>query len=290
MRPPLRIALLNLMPTKAATETQFARLLGSTPFPVALTLVVPDSYEPRNTPAEHLAAFYERWSRVRYRTFDGLIVTGAPVETLPFEEVAYWRELTAVFDWARSHVRRTYHVCWGAQAALHHFHGVPKRGLAAKMFGVFRHRVAARPDHPLFRGFGDGFVTPVSRHTEVRAADLPRDAGLEVLADSPEAGLCLVEDRPRRALYMFNHLEYDADTLGDEYRRDLRAGRPIAAPRHYFPGDDPARPPANTWRPFAHLLFRNWLGEMARSAAGRRQGAERGRGEGGDMPAGMRVA
>ena len=158
MHPPLRIALLNLMPTKAATETQFARLLGSTPFPVALTLVVPDSYEPRNTPAEHLVAFYERWSRVRYRTFDGLIVTGAPVETLPFEEVAYWRELTVILDWTRSHVRRAYYVCWGAQAALHHFHGVPKHGLAAKMFGVFRHRVAGRPDQPQVRGVGDGVM------------------------------------------------------------------------------------------------------------------------------------
>ncbi|HET6518797.1 MAG TPA: homoserine O-succinyltransferase, partial [Geminicoccaceae bacterium] len=267
MRPPLRIALLNLMPTKAATETQFARLLGSTPFPVALTLVVPDSYEPRTTPAEHISAFYERWSRVRHERFDAMIVTGAPVETLPFEEVAYWRELTRIMDWARERVRRTYYVCWGAQAALHHFHGVPKHALGEKMFGVFRHRVAARPGHPLFRGFGAEFVTPVSRHTEVRAADLPRDAGLEVLADSPEAGLCLVEDRARGALYNFNHLEYDAGTLRDEYLRDVREGGAIRVPRHYFPGDDPERPPVDTWRPFAHLLFRNWLGEMARSAA-----------------------
>ena len=264
-RPALRVALLNLMPTKIATETQIARLLGSTPFRVDLTPFVPDSYVPKCTPARHIEAFYERWSAVRGRRFDGLIVTGAPVETLPFEEVSYWRELTEIFDWSRERVRRSCFICWGAQAALHHFHGVPKRALPRKAFGVFRHRVA-RPGAPLLRGFGASFVTPVSRHTEVRAADLPPGSGLDVLADSPEAGLCLVEDRPGGAVYMFNHLEYDAGTLRDEYLRDLKAGRPIQLPRHYFPGDDPARPPVNTWRPFAHLLFRNWITGIDRSA------------------------
>ncbi len=228
---PLRIALLNLMPTKAKTETQIARMLGGTPFQIDLTLFVPDGYAPKTTPAGHMAAFYRRFSEIRDRQFDGLIVTGAPVETLPFEEVSYWDELTRILDWSRSHVRRSFYICWAAQAALQHFHGVPKHGLEQKLFGVFRHRVV-KPDADILRGFGDGFAVPVSRHTEVRAADLPSGCGVEILAHSTEAGLCLLEESARGAFYMFNHLEYDTDTLRDEYLRDLEAGKPIGLPKN----------------------------------------------------------
>jgi homoserine O-succinyltransferase len=262
---PLRIALLNLMPEKADAEVQIARLLGAAPYAVEVTLFLPDSHTPKTAPAAHIAAFYERWSAIRQREFDALIVTGAPVETLPFEEVTYWRELTEIFDWARVHVCRSFYICWSAQAALYHFHGVPKHGLDQKMFGVFRHRVADT-GAALLSGFGEAFPVPVSRHTEVRAADLPANVGLEVLADSDQAGLCLIEDRPRGAVYMFNHLEYDAGTLRDEYLRDLEAGAPVPVPRHYFPGDDPARPPIDGWRPYGHLLFRNWIAEIGRCA------------------------
>ena len=263
---PLRIALLNLMPTKAKTETQIARLLGGTPFQIELTLFVPDSYEPRTTPAGHMTAFYRRFSEIRAQHFDGLIVTGAPVETLPFEAVNYWDELGRILDWSRTNVRRSFYICWAAQAALQHFHGVPKHGLDEKLFGVFRHRVV-KPDAEILRGFGDGFAVPVSRHTEVRAADLPAASGVEILAHSTEAGLCLLEEPARGAVYMFNHLEYDTHTLRDEYQRDLEAGKPIGLPRNYFPDDDDSRPPCNGWRSYGALLFRNWIDGIARAAA-----------------------
>lgn len=262
-RAPLRIALVNLMPRKIATETQLARLLGGTEHDVELTLVLPDGYAPRHAPAQHVARFYKRFGEIRGRRFDGLVVTGAPVETLAFEEVRYWRELTRIFDWARLSVRGSYYICWAAQAALYHFHGVQKHALPEKLFGVYPQRIRA-PEAPLLRGLGDSFPVPVSRHTEVRAAELPRGAGLEVLAESPESGLCLIEDRPRHCLYMFNHLEYDAGTLAAEYRRDLEAGETIAPPRHTFPHDDPAAVPANTWRPGARTVFGNWLDGLRR--------------------------
>jgi homoserine O-succinyltransferase len=260
---PLRIALLNLMPQKAVTETQIARLLGSTPHQIELTLFVPDGYAPKTTADEHLDAFYKRWSDVRAGTFDGLIVTGAPLELLAFEDVGYWHELTEIFDWAQDHVHRCYYICWAAQAALYHFHGVPKRRLDQKVFGVYRQRVA-RTSSTLLRGFGETFVVPASRHAEVRREDLPRGAGLEVLAESADAGLCLIEERDRGAIYMFNHLEYDAETLEVEYRRDLEAGKAIAPPRNYFPDDDASKPPVNRWRCHAQLLFRNWVADMHR--------------------------
>jgi homoserine O-succinyltransferase len=262
---PLRVCLVNLMPNKAATETQIARLLGATANPVELTLCVPDSYRSTKTPPAHIAAFYRTWSRIRDDRFDGVVVTGAPVETLPFEDVTYWAELCAIFDWAVSRNIAGFHICWAAQAALRHFHGVPKHRLAEKTFGVFRHRVT-NACSPLLRGFGEEFPAPVSRHTEVRVADLPARAGLDVLAASAEAGLCLIEDRANRAVCMFNHLEYDAGTLGEEFVRDRSAGKRIAVPCNYFPDDDPARVPANDWRPYAHLLFANWLGEISRMA------------------------
>jgi homoserine O-succinyltransferase len=262
---PLQVGLLNLMPEKAITETQFARLLGASPFEVELTLFVPDDYASRNTPAEHLASFYRPWSRIKERTFDGLIVTGAPVETLPFEEVRYWRQLTDIFDWTQTNVGRSYYICWAAQAALHHFHGVPKHCLQEKLFGVYPHRLL-QPTSPLLRGFDAEFPVPVSRHTEIREADLPPAARLEVLAQSSESGLCLIDDQALNGTYMFNHLEYDTNTLAEEYLRDLRAGKAIRPPRHYYPDDDPAQPPRNGWRPYAHLIFPNWLGELQRRA------------------------
>ena len=270
---PLRIAILNLMPEKPVTEAQIARVLGETAYDIEPTFFVPGDYRSKSTPDSHIAAFYERWPSLRSRSFDGLIVTGAPVETLPFEEVTYWRELTEIMEWARVRVGQTYYICWAAQAALWHFHGVPKRPLPEKMFGVFPHRIVA-PDSALMTGLAPGFGVPVSRHTEVAAADLPKDSGLEVLASSGESGLCLVGDAPKRAVYMFNHLEYDAETLAREYRRDLEAGRPVPLPKHYFPDDDPARAPAQTWRGSARILYRNWLDLVRRHAEARHEGAE----------------
>jgi homoserine O-succinyltransferase len=258
---PLRIALLNLMPDKIGTETQIARVVGSTPLQVEMTLLNTGSYKSKNVPERHLLDFYHPWEEVRDEKFDGLIVTGAPVETMPFESVDYWDELTAIFDWAQTHTFRGFYICWGAQAALHHFYGVPKHRLDRKMFGIFRHHIC-RSDSYLTRGFNDEFSIPVSRHTETRAEDIPDAPGLRILAESPESGLCLMEDRPHKAVYMFNHLEYDVDTLKAEYERDVSAGHDIELPRNYFPGDDPAMPPINQWRSFAHLLFWNWIYEM----------------------------
>ena len=258
---PLRVALLNLMPDKIRTETQIARLAGSTPLQVEMTLLKTGSYKSKNTPEPHLIAFYQTWEEVRHETFDGLIVTGAPIETMPFEEVDYWEELTAIFDWAQTNVFRSFYICWGAQAALHHFHGVPKYELDKKMFGVFRHHITKK-NVSLLQGFNDEFSIPVSRHTEVRSADIPDKPGLHILAESADSGLCLMEDLPHRAVYMFNHLEYDADTLKTEYDRDVAAGEEIHLPKNYFPGDDPAQPPINQWRSYAHLLFWNWINEI----------------------------
>ena len=253
---PLRIALLNLMPDKERTETQFARLLGSTPLQVELDLIAMGTHVPKTASAEHMLSFYRPFEEVRGERYDGLIVTGAPVERIPFEEVRYWPELAALLDWAGVHVHATLAVCWGAQAALWHYHGVPKHDLAAKAFGVYRHRNLF-PASPYLHGFSDDFSIPVSRWTEVRRGDLPAD--LRVLAESDEAGLCLVSEPEARRLYMFNHLEYDSSDLADEYRRDRAKGAPIALPRNYFPDDDPERPPENRWRSHAHLLIRNWI-------------------------------
>jgi homoserine O-succinyltransferase len=267
---PLRICLVNLMPKKAATETQICRLLGATAIPVEVTLCVPDSYQSRSTPESHIAAFYRRWSQIRGEHFDGLVMTGAPIETLPFEAVDYWTDLCAMLEWARARVAASFYICWAAQAALYHFRGVPKHERAAKLSGVYRQRVM-RADSRLFQGFGDEFPVPVSRYTEVRAADLP--AGPIVLAQSADTGLCLVEDRANRATCMFNHLEYDTETLRDEFLRDRLAGKQPAIPANYFPDDDATRPAANVWRAWAHLLFGNWLAEIERQATMRDEGA-----------------
>jgi homoserine O-succinyltransferase len=258
---PLRIGLLNLMPNKIRTETQFARLVGATPLQVEMTLIKITSHTPKNTPAEHMLAFYRNWENVKHEKFDGLIVTGAPVELLEFESVTYWDELKRIFDWSQTNVHSSMAICWGAQAYLHHFHGVQKHALGKKAFGVYRHR-NLNSSSPYLRGFSDDFSIPVSRWTEVRRSELPADAGLEVLVESDDVGLCLINDAPHSALYMFNHIEYDTKTLSDEYWRDVNAKRPIEIPRNYFPANDPQAPPENRWRSHAHLLFGNWINEV----------------------------
>ena len=255
---PLRIAILNLMPTKVATETQLLRLLGNTPIQVRVTLLHMDTHESRNTPPEHLAAFYSTFDKVRSEKFDGLVITGAPVELLPFEEVDYWPELCAVMDWSRENVFSTLHVCWGAQAGLYLHHGVPKYALKEKMFGVFPHRVL-EPHSPILAGFDEVFPAPHSRHTEVRAEDVRKVPELELLAESDEAGVYLASSIDGRQLYVTGHPEYDRNTLKTEYDRDAAKGLPIAIPKNYFPNDDPRQPPMVTWRSHAFLLYANWL-------------------------------
>jgi homoserine O-succinyltransferase/O-acetyltransferase len=262
---PLRIGLLNLMPDKPATELQFARLLGRGPRDVELVLTVPATYRPRNTPAPHLASFYRPWRQVARDGLDGLIVTGAPVERMPFAAVDYWSELCRILDWARERAAGSFFVCWAAQAALNRFHGVGKRALPEKRFGLFAHRVTA-PQSPLAAGLPARFSVPVSRHTEAPFEDMPWRVGLVPVAVSAETGLCLVEDPANRAVYAFNHFEYDADTLAREYRRDLAAGETIRLPENYFPNDDPDATPVNSWRAAAAILFGNWLDMLDRPA------------------------
>jgi homoserine O-succinyltransferase len=255
---PLRIGLLNLMPNKISTETQLARLIGATPLQVELTLVRITDHIARNAPAAHMASFYRPWSDVRSERFDGFIITGAPVERLPFEAVTYWDELRRILDWTQSHVHRCLTICWAAQAAVQHFHAMAKHALPHKAFGVFRHRILT-PTSPYLRGFSDDFTIPVSRWTEVRPDEIPAQSGLTILAESSEVGLGLLDDPSSRSLHMFNHIEYDTRSLADEYFRDLHGACGIELPRHYFPGDDPQRAPNNTWRCHAHLLFANWI-------------------------------
>jgi homoserine O-succinyltransferase len=257
---PLRIGLLNLMPRKIATETQFARLIGATPLQIELTLIRMTEHETRNTAAEHMEAFYRPFQEVKDEKFDGLIITGAPIEHLPFEEVTYWDELREVFDWTQTNVHATFGVCWGGMAMIHHFHGVDKHMLGAKAFGCFRHQ-NRDPASPYLRGFSDDFVIPVSRWTELRQAEVDA-AGLKTLLGSDEVGPCLVEDAAHRALYIFNHFEYDSGTLKEEYDRDVAAGKEINVPGHYYPDDDPGRTPQNRWRSHAHLLYGNWISEI----------------------------
>ena len=255
---PLRIAILNLMPTKIATETHVLRLLGNSPLQVEVTLLHMGSHCSRNTPPEHLEAFYTTFDAVRDQRFDGLIITGAPVETLPFEAVDYWPELVELLDWSREHVYSTLHVCWGAQAALYRHYGVPKYQLERKMFGVFDHDVLD-PKTPILSGFDEVFPAPHSRHTEIRADDILAVPELRLLATSPDAGVYLVGSTDGRELYVTCHPEYERDTLKLEYDRDVSRQLPIEVPRHYYPGDDPSRPPRVTWRSHAFLLYANWL-------------------------------
>ena len=255
---PLHIAILNLMPTKIATETQLLRLLGNSPFQVEITLLHMESHESRNTPSEHLLEHYTTFAEIRRRRFDGLIITGAPVENMPFEDVDYWEELKEVMDWARTHVTSTFYICWGAQAGLYHYYGVPKHPLAEKAFGVFPHHINVRYEK-LLRGFDDMFFVPHSRHTEVRREDILAVPELVLLSESEESGVYLVISADRRHIFVTGHSEYDPLTLKGEYDRDIDKGLPIQVPRHYFPGDDPGRDPRVLWRGHANLLYANWL-------------------------------
>lgn len=261
---PLRIGLLNLMPKKIQTENQFARLIGATPLQIELSLIRMSEHQTRNTAAEHMAEFYRPFQEVRDERFDGLIITGAPIEHLNFGDVTYWDELVQVMNWTQTNVHSTFGVCWGGMAMLHHFHGIAKQILPQKLFGAYRH-TNLNPASPYLRGFSDDCVIPVSRWTEVRADDV-KAAGLPILLGSNETGPCLIEDPDHRALYILNHFEYDSGTLAEEYRRDLDsnqvAGAEIALPLHYFPGDDPARTPPNRWRSHAHLLYGNWINQI----------------------------
>ena len=258
---PLRIGLLNLMPKKIQTEIQFARLIGATPLQIDFHLIRMTEHETRNTAAAHMEAFYRPFQAVKGEKFDGLIVTGAPIEHLPYGEVTYWEELCEVFDWARHNVHALFGVCWGGMAWLNHVHGIPKHMLPAKAFGCFRHRNCA-PASPYLRGFSDDLLIPVSRWTEIRQGDLDAVPGLTTLLSSPEVGPCLVEDAARRTLVILNHLEYDSTTLKEEYDRDVAAGKGIAVPVNYYPDDNPARLPTNRWRSHAHLLYGNWVNEI----------------------------
>lgn len=258
---PLRIGLLNLMPKKIQTENQFARLIGATPLQIDLSLIRMTEHQTKNTAAEHMAEFYRPFQEVRDERFDGLIITGAPIEHLPYEEVTYWDELCQVFEWTQTNVHSTFGVCWGGMAMIYYFHGVQKHILPAKAFGCYRHDNLA-PASPYLRGFSDDCVIPVSRWTEMRAEEIAVHPGLKVLLGSTETGPCLIEDAAHRALYIFNHFEYDRGTLKEEYDRDTANGSPINVPTNYYPGDDPAQPPVNRWRSHAHLLYGNWINEI----------------------------
>lgn len=261
---PLRIALLNLMPKKIQTENQFARLIGATPLQIELSLLRMSDHQSRNTAADHMESFYRPVSEVWDEKFDGLIITGAPIEHMDFDDVTYWDELTRVMDWTQTNVHSTFGVCWGGMAMINHFHGVKKHMLDHKAFGCFRHTNLV-PSSPYLRGFSDDCVVPVSRWTEMRAAEVEAVPGLNILLGSSEVGPCLVEDAAHRALYIFNHFEYDRDTLKDEYDRDVEAGVPINVPGNYYPDDDPTKVPLNRWRSHAHLLYGNWINEIYQS-------------------------
>ena len=260
---PLRIALLNLMPKKIQTENQFARLIGATPLQIELSLLRMSEHQTRNTAAAHMEEFYRPFSDVAAtgEKFDGLIITGAPIEHLPFTDVTYWDELRQVFDWTQTHVHSTFGVCWGGMAMINYFHGVEKHLLTRKAFGCFRH-VNTAPASPYLRGFSDDCVIPVSRWTEMRQAEIDAAPGLKTLITSHDAGPALVEDASHRALYVFNHFEYDSGTLKQEYDRDLASGTPVEVPQNYYLNDDPDQPPQNRWRSHAHLLYGNWINEI----------------------------
>lgn len=255
---PMRIAIVNLMPVKIAAETQLLRLLSNTPLQIEITLLHMASHVSRTTSAEHLDAFYTTFDQVRDQHFDGVIITGAPVERLDFEEVDYWPELTRLLDWTRTNVQSTLHVCWGAQAALYHHYGVQKYEMDQKLSGVYTHRLTGAIS-PITTGFDDQFVAPHSRYTDMHAADIEASGDVDVLAVSDEAGVLLAATADGRQIFVPGHLEYDADTLAREYRRDRKKGLPVPVPAHYFPDDDPEQVPLNLWRGHGHLLFSNWL-------------------------------
>ena len=255
---PLQVALLNLMPTKIATETQLARLLGNTPLQVELELVNTGSHKSKNTSEEHMLAFYKTFDEIKHRKFDGLIITGAPVEQMEFEEVGYWDELCEIMEWSKTNVHSTFHICWGAQAGLYYHYGVKKYPLEKKLFGVFPH-VVERRSSILLRGFDEVFMVPHSRHTTVRREDIEAVPELKILASSPIAGVYAVSNEGGRQIFITGHSEYDRDTLKNEYVRDKTAGLPIEIPQNYFPDDDDTREPRVSWRSHANLIYSNWL-------------------------------
>ncbi|MDG4657700.1 homoserine O-succinyltransferase [Ectobacillus antri] len=254
----LKIAILNLMPTKQETEAQLLRLLGNTPLQVDVHLLHMESHQSKNVSQEHLTSFYKTFRDIKNQRFDGLVITGAPVETLPFEEVDYWEELKQIMEFSVTNVTSTLHICWGAQAGLYYHYGVPKYDLPQKMFGVFEHELKER-NLPLLRGFDERFFAPHSRYTEVRAVDIERVADLHVLARSEEAGVHLVADRAGKNIFILGHSEYSRDTLKKEYERDVAKGIPINVPKNYYPHNDPNQEPFVAWRSHGNLLFSNWL-------------------------------
>ncbi|MEP3333397.1 homoserine O-succinyltransferase [Sedimentitalea sp.] len=258
---PLHIGLLNLMPKKIQTETQFARLIGATPLQIEFSLIRMSEHQTKTTAADHMESFYRPFSELRDKKFDGLIITGAPIEHLEFDQVTYWDEISEIFEWTQTNVHSTLGVCWGGMAMINHFHGVKKHMLDHKAFGCFGHNNLA-PASPYLRGFSDLCVIPVSRWTEMRQDEIDAATGLKTLLGSDEVGPCLVEDRGHRALYIFNHFEYDSDTLKQEYDRDVAEGTAINVPINYYPGDDPSKAPQNRWRSHAHLLYGNWINEV----------------------------
>ena len=255
---PLEIVLLNLMPTKIVTETQLSRMLGNTPLQVHLELMMLSSHKPKNTPEEHLLAFYKTFDDLKDRKFDGMVITGAPVENLPFEKVNYWEELKQIMEWSKDHVHSTFHICWGAQAGLYYHYGIQKYPLPEKLFGVFPHK-ADYKRAILLRGFDDEFWVPHSRHTTIHREDIEAIPGLKILASSEEAGVYIVMNKEGRQIFVTGHSEYDPDTLEREYFRDKYAGLPIQVPKNYYPNDDDSMAPIVRWRGHGNLLYSNWL-------------------------------
>ena len=255
---PLEIVLLNLMPTKIVTETQLSRVLGNTPLQVHLELMMISSHKSKNTPEEHLLSFYKTFDELKERKFDGMVITGAPVENLPFEEVDYWDELVRIMQWSKTHVHSTFHICWAAQAGLYYHYGIQKHPLPEKLFGVYRHH-ADYKRAILLRGFDDEFWAPHSRHTTIDRADVEAVPGLKILASSEEAGVYIIMNKEGRQIFVTGHSEYDPDTLEREYLRDKSQGLPIHVPVNYYPNDDDTKPPMVRWRGHGNLLYSNWL-------------------------------
>lgn len=255
---PLRLVILNLMPLKITTETDLIRLLSNTPLQIEVDLMKISGHVSKNTPIEHMMAFYKDFNAIKGDTYDGMIITGAPVEQLDYEQVNYWDELKEIMDWARTHVTSTFYICWAAQAALYHYYGIPKYPLDSKLFGVFKHTVNDK-QNPIFRGFDDEFYVPHSRHSEIRRCDLAKCPELTILSESDGAGVYMIMARGGREVYVTGHSEYSPNTLRDEYFRDKEKGLPIQIPENYFPENDPSREPVVRWRAHANLLFTNWL-------------------------------
>ena len=255
---PLNLLILNLMPTKIATETQLLRKFSNTPLQIQVELLQTISHDAQNVDRSHLESFYTSYDQIKDKNYDGLVITGAPVENLDFETVDYWEELCQIMEWSKTHVHSTLHICWGAQAGLYYHYGISKYALPQKLFGVFDHRVL-KPSSPLFRGFDDRFYAPHSRHTEVLEEDIRKVPGLEVLAVSEEAGVFAVKTEDSRQFFLLGHLEYDRNTLAQEYWRDVDRGLDIQVPRHYFPNDDPNQTPIVRWRSAGQLIYTNWL-------------------------------